>query len=58
MDVVFDTGSDWLVIEGYDCSNCEGNVFLGTLTGTPVNGGTQSTRSYGSASLRGTEYLD
>ena len=27
MDVVYDTGSDWLVIEGNECSACEGNVY-------------------------------
>ena len=24
MDVVYDTGSDWLLIEGSLCENCEG----------------------------------
>lgn len=24
MKVIFDTGSDWLVIEGKDCENCKG----------------------------------
>lgn len=27
MDVVYDTGSDWLVVEGNNCSSCEGNVY-------------------------------
>ena len=27
MDVVYDTGSDWLVVEGATCSNCEGNTY-------------------------------
>ena len=27
MDVVYDTASDWLIIEGADCENCEGNVY-------------------------------
>ena len=27
MDVVFDTGSDWLVVEGADCANCEDNTY-------------------------------
>ena len=27
LDVVFDTGSDWLVIEGADCSNCGGDKY-------------------------------
>ena len=36
MDVVYDTGSDWLVIEGSDCNNCEGNTYnLDDSEGTP-----------------------
>ena len=27
MDVVYDTGSDWLVVEGHECVNCQGNVY-------------------------------
>lgn len=27
MNVVFDTGSDWLVIEGVDCETCLGNRY-------------------------------
>ena len=27
MDLVYDTGSDWLVVEGSDCSNCQGNTY-------------------------------
>jgi len=27
MDIVYDTGSDWLVVEGSECSNCEGNTY-------------------------------
>lgn len=23
VDVIFDTGSDWLAVEGIDCSNCD-----------------------------------
>jgi hypothetical protein len=39
MDVVFDTGSDWLTVEGTDCVGCDGNLFDGTVSGThiPVN---------------------
>jgi len=57
MDVVFDTGSDWLVVEGFGCSNCQGNTFNGDLSGTP-KGNPVSERNYGSASLTGTEYTD
>ena len=27
LQIVFDTGSDWLVIESINCSNCEGENF-------------------------------
>ena len=27
MDVVYDTGSDWLTVEGKDCDTCEGNTY-------------------------------
>ena len=27
MDVIFDNASDWLTIEGKDCSDCQGNTF-------------------------------
>ena len=60
LDVVYDTGSDWLVIEGSDCSNCEGDTYdINDSTGVPVqvNAG-QSERNYGSASLTGYEYRD
>jgi hypothetical protein len=33
MDVVFDTGSDWLVIEGSMCENCEDNTYNPNITG-------------------------
>ena len=36
MDVVYDTGSDWLVVEGSTCSNCEGNTYnTNDSTGNP-----------------------
>ena len=62
MDVVYDTGSDWLVIEGQDCSNCEGNTYDITPsleTGDAVAlSEKSSTREYGSAQLVGREYTD
>ncbi len=27
MKVIYDTGSDWLIIEGVDCETCNGNKF-------------------------------
>ena len=60
MDVVYDTGSDWLVVEGSDCASCEGNTYdTANSDGTPVQiNATQSERNYGSASLTGYEYTD
>ena len=53
MDVVYDTGSDWLTIEGADCATCEGNTYD---IQPSVDSGqakelstTQSMREYGSA---------
>jgi hypothetical protein len=56
MDVVYDTGSDWLAVEGSECKNCAGNTFdgsNGTKTGLSI-----SERNYGSASLTGYTYKD
>jgi hypothetical protein len=27
MDVIYDTGSDWLVMEGKNCTNCDDNTY-------------------------------
>jgi len=27
MDVIFDTASDWLTIEGEQCTSCDGNTY-------------------------------
>jgi len=36
LDVVYDTGSDWLAIESSDCSNCEGDTYdINTSSGNP-----------------------
>jgi hypothetical protein len=37
MSVVFDTGSDWMVIQGSTCINCEGQVFNADGSGTKTN---------------------
>ena len=60
MDLVYDTGSDWLVVEGSDCSNCQGNTYNPRDSeGFPeqVNA-SQTQRDYGSASLTGYEFKD
>ena len=62
MDIVYDTGSDWLVVEGSECTNCEGNTYD---IGPSVDADqaislseTSSERNYGSASLTGKEWTD
>ena len=59
-DVVYDTGSDWLVIEGEYCSNCTGDKYdPNDSEGNPRRlAFEKSDRSYGSAYLTGYEYLD
>ena len=57
MDVVYDTGSDWLAVEGSLCLDCDGDTFDGAYSGTLTNT-TESERNYGSASLKGFEYKD
>ena len=51
MDVVYDTGSDWLVVEGEACLNCEGNTYNPRQSeGDARKISTRSsTRKYGSA---------
>jgi hypothetical protein len=56
MEVVFDTGSDWLVVEGDSCYNCEGNTFNET-SGVKLSS-EKTERLYGSAALEGFEYTD
>jgi hypothetical protein len=56
MDVVYDTGSDWLAVEGSECKTCAGNTYdgsAGTKTSTTI-----SERNYGSASLTGYTWKD
>lgn len=59
MNVVYDTGSDWLVIKADDCSNCVGNLYNyensdSFKRATKI----ESERNYGSASLKGYESYD
>ena len=56
MEVVFDTGSDWLVIESSECSNCAGDTY--DLSSSVLVGNEISERQYGSAIFKGKEYQD
>ena len=60
LDVVYDTGSDWLVIESIECSNCQGNKYDPKYSNGDPTAKTQaiSQRNYGSASLNGYEFYD
>ena len=59
MDVVFDTGSDWLLVEGSDCASCEGSVYdPSTSTASKRVGAEESQRVQGAMQLKGTEYTD
>jgi hypothetical protein len=33
MEVIFDTTSDWLCVEGFDCESCKGNTFNSDYSG-------------------------
>ena len=64
MDVILDTASDWLIVEGSACKNCEGNVYdigpslddgSAVLVSKP---GKILERSYGNVSFLGKEYTD
>lgn len=65
MQVIFDTASDWLMIESYECINCEGignstgevyNTTKGTMISDPDS--RLSQRFYGEAVMRGYEFED
>jgi hypothetical protein len=57
LDVVYDTGSDWLAVEGSNCNNCEGDTFDGSISGIRKDP-ERTERNYGSASLTGHVYTD
>lgn len=61
--LVFDTGSDWLVVEGHLCETCDTNdedliYDPSQSTESAQVGLSESERLYGSASLKGIEYTD
>ena len=62
MQVTFDTGSDWLTIEGIQCMDgCEGNRFDPIPSGKPVSGGFYGQpleRNYGLVKMTGSVYAD
>ena len=56
IDVVYDTGSDWLVIPDSNCASCDGTKH--DNSDAVVTDASQSERHYGSASLAGRTYKD
>ena len=59
MNVIYDTGSDWVVLEGSSCANCKGNTYDPTTSNLSNKVGSSiSTRHYGTAVFYGTEYTD
>lgn len=58
-DVIYDTGSDWLIVEGSGCENCPGNTYNpATSSMSRLVGDGTSSRAYGEQTFFGTEYLD
>ena len=54
LDVIFDTGSDWLVVEDTSCTTCVSTIFNKTKSTTfEVNSTTTRVLNYGSASFQG-----
>ena len=59
LEVVFDTGSDWLVLETDLCSNCIAPFYKTEESKTIViDSSSTSSINYGSASLTGSEATD
>ena len=57
ISVVFDTGSDWLIIPDGNCSTCSGPGYWGEYNSIPLTN-TSSERHYGDASFYGKEHYD
>ena len=57
MDVVFDTGSDWLSIHGTECEDCDGDKFDSYGSGTRVSVD-EVERIYQGTLLKGNEFRD
>jgi len=58
MNVIFDTASDYLVVEGTDCGDCEGNRYDASQ-GKKASGSDEPiARAYGSVYIKGYEYID
>ena len=59
IDVVFDTGSDWLLVEGKQCSSCDGTTYdWSTSTAAYRVNPNESQRTMGAMTLTGSEWVD
>lgn len=63
MKLVFDTASDWLVIQGSDCTNCEGKTYdigpsIAKGSGRQLSDGQSLERSIGNINFQGKEYSE
>jgi len=59
MNVIFDTSTDWLALQGSQCANCRGNKFDSAASATSVSfSGGKSERKYNDVVVQGTEWLD
>lgn len=58
VNVVYDTGSDWLTVDTDQCSTCHQPVFDTNLSTSFVNTTTEHNLLYGSAELDGHENTD
>lgn len=62
MDLLVDTASDWVVVEGESCANCDGNKY--DISASLDDGSAKkistepSERTYGEVSLLGDVYND
>lgn len=55
--VVLDTGSDWTVVAGKNCTTCTGNTFDPYISGVEIDKN-DSAKAYGSAILEGRAFSD
>ncbi len=59
MRVVFDTSSDWLLLEGVECESCRGNRYVSDESYTFIPSNQQITRNYGTIyEFKGTKVAD